>query len=326
MRKLLWIVVALTALYGGYWWVAAMSLRQSLDTALTGMKESGQADYTNVALRGFPSRFDVTIDKPVLRDAEGTLAWSAPFLQAFALSYRPNRVILVWPPSQRIEVGRQAIDVTSGDMRASLAVGIGTSLPLDHMEAVARELAATDGTGWTALADEVRFATRRAPAEANGHEIGLDLFGLRLAGLPLPADLAAQPLMGRLRAVAAMSGPVALAGQEAPPVVTALDIRDGAIEWGALRLSARGRLAVTETGAPDGTLDLEVTEWRAAVRLMVETGVLDASTASTMERLLSRLAAQDGQTLRLPLVFRSGLVALGPVPLGPAPRFPGYLQ
>jgi hypothetical protein len=59
------------------------------------------AEYESDAHRGFPNRFDTTITGLDLADPETGVAWSAPFFQILSLSYQPNHVIAVFPPTRR---------------------------------------------------------------------------------------------------------------------------------------------------------------------------------------------------------------------------------
>jgi hypothetical protein len=77
------------------------------------------ADYDTIETRGFPSRFDTTINTLELADPRTGWAWSAPFFQVFALSYKPNHIIAVWPNEQTIATPLARANITAEDMRAS---------------------------------------------------------------------------------------------------------------------------------------------------------------------------------------------------------------
>ena len=75
MRILICGVVTATLLYGGYWIVGSRSVLSGVETALAGMKQEGVADYASVSIRGFPSRFDLTVESPVLASRDGLERW-----------------------------------------------------------------------------------------------------------------------------------------------------------------------------------------------------------------------------------------------------------
>ena len=101
MRALAWIVAVLTALWGGYWFVGSSALESATLRGVDDLRAQGNTlDYSDLSLQGFPNRFDMTVTDPVFVSAQNGFGWKAPFVQSFALSYRPNEVIVVFPDSQ----------------------------------------------------------------------------------------------------------------------------------------------------------------------------------------------------------------------------------
>ena len=62
MRALFFVVAALAALYGGYWFVGERRVEGGLRQALADLAADGwEVDYASLDTTGFPSRFDTTI-------------------------------------------------------------------------------------------------------------------------------------------------------------------------------------------------------------------------------------------------------------------------
>jgi hypothetical protein len=91
-------VVAATA-WGAYWFVGARALDRRVAAVLA---EHPAAEAESYQIRGFPNRFDLTVNAP--RIQAGALQWQAPFLQVMALSYRPHHVIVVLPHDQTAQI------------------------------------------------------------------------------------------------------------------------------------------------------------------------------------------------------------------------------
>jgi hypothetical protein len=326
MRIVIWLVAAFLVIYCGYWFVGSRVVLQGAETTLAQMRTEGLGDAAAVSLRGFPSRFDITVDRPQLTSADGFTHWSAPFLQIFALSYKPNHVIVVWPNTQTIEVGRATLDLTTVDMRASAVVGASAAVPLDHTAMVAKDGVLTASGGWGLDFAEARVATRLAGAAGpTAHDIGIEITGITPKGLiaPVGGGLPAVAEHLRLDATVRFDHPIdrhAAATGLRPEEIT---IRDLSLSWGDLQLAVTGGLTVAPDGTPEGRLALQATEWRAQLRLMGTMGLLRAETLPTVERVLEQVALLSGgkNRLELPLEFRGGRMYLGPVPIGPAPRF-----
>ena len=217
MRALIWITAVLSLAYGGYWAVASSQVRAGATQALDEMRAEGRADYSALSLTGFPSRFDLTITDPVFAGAQAS--WRAPFLQVFALSYRPNHIIAVWPHEQTLAVAGQRIAVTSDDMRASAVFGAQTALPLDRSTFVAGALRLGLGRGlgpWpcgTARGDRARGRRPAAAQDRAGGARPDALASAEIADRPAghPAARGRDPAAGRHAGLRPGAGPASRA-------------------------------------------------------------------------------------------------------------------
>ena len=326
MRALIWITAVLSLAYGGYWVVASSQVRAGATRALDEMRADGRADYSAVSLSGFPSRFDLTITDPVISD--GQASWRAPFLQVFALSYRPNHIIAVWPHEQTLAVAGQSIAVTSDDMRASAVFGAQTALPLDRSTFVASALRLASDADWGLGLAELRAATERAGGDPLRHKIGLEARGLApspaLKSLIDPQGiLPSEAEILRLDATLDFDRALdRLAGEGGGPRLLALTLTEARLGWGDLVFSAAGSLTFDPAGVPQGRIDLRAESWREMLRLAVAAGVVQPDAAPALERGLEQVALAGGaaDVVELPLTFAGGWINLGLIPLGPAPR------
>jgi len=323
MRALLLAAASAAALYAGYWFVGSRLVLDATETALDEIRAAGAGDYAHVGLRGFPSRFDITVDEPRLQSADGSVAWAAPFFQTFALSYRPNRIIAVWPDSQTFRLRNEEIALRTSDMRASAAFGFSTAVPLDHMALIATDGDLTSTAGWSATFAKLRFATERAEGQ-HAHRIGLAVSDLKPQVDGLPAAFTGPGVTASLLldGIVAFDRPIDRhAGRDGLAVrtlsATALDLA-----WGPVSISGKGDLAVSPDGYPAGRIDLEITGWRELPALLVATGAIAPAVARPLEGMMQGIARSSGdpEVLALPLIFRAGRISLGPVPVGRAPR------
>ncbi|MCX8508450.1 MAG: DUF2125 domain-containing protein [Rhodobacteraceae bacterium] len=329
MRPLLWLTFLLAGLYAAYWFVGSHALLTETETALAQMKAEGRADYTSLELHGFPSRFDLTVTAPKLVSADGQQSWQAEFVQFLALSYQPNRLIAVWPHEQTLTRGRETLTLRSDDLRASLALTAGLSLPLDHAELEGHGLDLVSDRGWQILAEKLILASRQAGPDAKSHQLALTLTGLA-PGNDLRRRIDPQgslpALVETARATVTADFDRALdrglITQE--PHLTALRAIDGAFRWGPLGLAVTGDLEIDTGGTPSGRLDLSITGWRELLDLLTAAGVVSPDMASNLKNGLAAIATGTGtgatSEVKMPLLFDGGFMRLGPFPLGPAPR------
>lgn len=326
MRLLLWLTGLFAVLYGGYWVVGSRAVLSGVEAALAQMQAEGTADHGGLSLGGFPSRFDLTVTSPRLISHDGQAEWSAAFVQVFALAYRPNRLIAVWPHDQTLRLGQTTLAVTSVDMRASVALEASTALALDHAELAADELAVGTTPDWTARAERAVLASRQVGGPSS-HQLALVLTNLSLApGLRGAIDPAARlpatlPKVA-LDAVAAFDQPIDRTAGQTGPRLTGLQAISVSAEWGAMKLDAAGDVTFGPEGLAEGQIEVKARDWRQMLMLMTDTGLLDPDQAETFERGFTALALAGGDMdlLTIPVTFREGLTFVGPFPMGLAPR------
>lgn len=315
MRALFWIAATLVALYGGYWFVGQNQVETRAAQALDALEARGwEVDYASLNTTGFPSRFDTTVTGLRLASPDGQLVWEAPFFQVFALSYRPNEVIAVWPPEERLTVAGRPVDIAADRLRASAAVGLSAALPLRDAVVESGPLAAT-GEGWEARIARLLAAIRREPGGPEGaYDLWLEATDLAATGLP-----ATLPLL-RLDARMLLGAPLdrMLAG---PPPLLALDIREARVQPGAASLTASGSLAPDAEGVLEGELLLVLDDWRAMLDLAEQAGLLGEASRLPFENALAAVADAEGR-IELPLTFADGWVSALGLPLIEAPRLP----
>ncbi len=324
MRALIWITLAAALAYGGYWGVGARLARSNIEAALGDLRAEGLAEYSGLSLAGFPSRFDLTVTDPVLTSRGGWSRWAAPFVQVFALAYRPNHLIAVWPDRQTLRLGAETITITSTDMRASAIFAARSDLALDRASLVATGLALSSDAGWGVAIAEVLLATRQSGETS--HSLGLEITGTAPSP-PLRQLLDPEgrlpPTLERIHldADAVFDRPLDRFADGAR--LAGIELRDLTLVWGGVKLSLSGLLSVDAEGYLEGRLRLHASDWRAVYRVVVALSTLKPEIVPTIEAALAKQAetAGSGDALELPLIFSGGRISLGPLPLGPAPRF-----
>ena len=174
MSRIVFVVFALAALWAGYWVIGSRALETRLTAWLDARRAEGWvAEAGAVTVRGFPNRFDTTIETLTLADPETGVAWSMPFFQILALSYRPNHVIAVWPDTQVLATPAERLDIASERMRGSVVFRPDTALALDRTTIVMENVGLTSADGWMAWLAEARLATRPAGREW-AHDIAFE--------------------------------------------------------------------------------------------------------------------------------------------------------
>ncbi len=313
MRALFFVVAALAALYAGYWFVGSSQVETRAEAALAQLEARGwEVDYSDLSTNGFPSRFDTTLTDLRLVSPDGQIAWSAPFLQVFALSYRPNQIIAVWPPEQTLAIAGQLLGVRSDGLRASGTARLSTDLPLDHATVESGPLDLTSDRGWSASLGRLLAAIREAgPAPAT-----YDVF-LEAEDLTSPAVTAALELL-RIDAQVVLDRPLDRRATVAPRPLT-IALREARLAQGDVAVTASGDLAPDTQGFLAGEVVLGVENWRSLLDLLQELGLLPFDRRTLVEGAFQGLSRGEDR-IEVPVTFADGKVeALGLVLLD-APR------
>jgi len=328
MRKLLAIVIIAALAYSGYWFVGARTAQNALTTWFGDRQQDGWvAEYSDLKTRGYPSRFDTTITDLELADPQTGVAYTAPFLQVFALSYQPNHLIMVWPPEHQLATPDGAMKIASDDMRASLKFKPSTALELENSNFESKALKLATAQGETQI-DAVQAAIRATPAQVNTYDFYVKSQGVTLpdslrswldpAGL-LPADLQDMTI----DATARFDRPWdRLAIEDSRPQPRALKIKLLDAGWGDITLKATGDLDISPDGTPTGEISVKAENWQQILGLAETAGLLPGRARPLAESMLGAVAGLSGNpnTIDANLTFKNGYFSLGPLPLGRAPK------
>ncbi|MEL6958157.1 MAG: DUF2125 domain-containing protein [Pseudomonadota bacterium] len=328
MRKLIIFIVVAALLYAGYWFIG----RNQVETRLTDMLRqidggSYALSYDSLNTVGFPSRFDTTITALEFEDRATAIRWTAPFLQIFALAYRPNEVIAVFPPEQQFRVNGLTYNLLTDDMRASGKVGANTSLDFRTATVTMDNPRLSYGGGPELAMASVLAALRLAPETANVYDVYLEASSIVLPEGTRrfidPGNLHPSVIDTlRLDSRATLSETLALnAATDAPPELERLAVTEFAFVWGEMSLTAIGEIAPDDQGRLNGSVTLTGKNWMQAIDLGVANGMIEDSKRFLWTEIARNLDETPDfpDTLTMTLTITDGMMMLGTFPLGPAP-------
>ncbi len=331
MRILAIVIVVASSLWGGYWFAGSSALEKGLNSWLTNVQsQSGPVKFTYASAKtqGFPNRFDTTIRDISVLDQVKNIGWAADTVRIFALSYKPNHIIMELPPAHQLTTPAGKFDITNDELRGSVVFKAETALGLDHSAFVISNLHASTPPLDFSIQD-ANFATRQTKSIPLAHDVFFTA-----SNVAFPHDLIAQfDTSNQMSDViekllidmsVTLDKPIdRFLPQGTPAKITHLTIRNSSLEWGKISISSKGDLQIDAKGTPSGILGITLTNWRIAFGLAVDSGTVDPNFAVAMESVLKSMADASGdpETIDVALEFKNGQMALGPIPLGPAPRF-----
>lgn len=327
MKRLLVVILAAALGWSAYWFVGSSGAKSGFTAWFDARQSEGwQAEVSDITVSGYPNRFDTTFTEIALADPDTGVAWQAPFFQLFALSYKPNHVIGIWPNEQTLAFPDQSVQVTSEKMRASLVLRAGTALLLDRANFSVDTLGVQSSADWRLAANSLNLALHRQDKGFHTYRLALKSEGL---APPIAYNLpSGKSLPKTLKIVQAdlfvgFDAPWDRhALEDARPQPTWIDVKTAQVTWGDLELQAAGKVTVDSTGYPNGELTLRATNWREIIAVARATDQIPTGVLNAVEQGLELLAGLSGnpKTLDIPLNFGSGATRIGPIPIGPAPR------
>ncbi len=330
MRIMLAILALAALAWTGWWFFVAYAKERAIEGWLAERRAEGWvAEASAVDVAGFPYRVDTTVSVLHLANPDVGWAWSAPEFQFLTLAYQPNHLIAFWPQEQSFSTPLGTTRITSETMQGSVVVEPNLQLALRRATVELDDLTLADDLGWS-LGVDAGLVSARQSEDASAPPFTYDL-ALSAEGMSLPEQWGVDragvlsEVIEQVRFDGAATFDRALdrpAVEGEPPALEALEIRDVSLNWGRLDLRGQGALRVDGAGFAEGRINLRARNWEDMLDMAQSSGALNGSVASALRAglgLLARLGG-DSRTLDAPLEFAGGVMRLGPVPIGPAPR------
>ncbi|MCW2308577.1 DUF2125 domain-containing protein [Rhodobium gokarnense] len=320
-------VIAVIAAWSAAWWYIADTAETVIDRTLADLRRGG----TVVAcggreIGGWPFRLEVRCAPLRLKTPDG-FALKVAAARAVALVYNPRHIIVETDAPAEIDAGGRAPGAIAWSLgHASVVIGDNGPRELS----VALEDPRVSGFGPLGLKDvaatNAQFHMREAPDRPGTLDVALSVSDLVESPVPLGAPIGAG-LEARLPAnvMANASRPVTLAAPS--PDGPALDITRAHLEAETARLALDGHLTLNAAGAPEGTLDLEVTDASRVTAILRRLVPADPAKLESIEGAITgfgRKTEVDGKTVHvLPIRIRNGQASLGLIPLFRLPSIGG---
>jgi hypothetical protein len=323
MRRAIGIVIRLAVLWCLWWVLAAVGVHIAVPRLLETNPGEVQASFAGVG--GFPARFALDFGEVALRDPRAGVEWTAPDLHIESRAWNPVHFDVVLPAQHLLRLGAEQITLQSKVNRTEIALRPGPALTFAGLSLVLNDATARSNRGWDAsLSGASAEIWPASDGAENAFDLNLDIRDLKPTRAVLqeidpsgqqPDTIAHFALDG----VVAFDAPWNRYTLEGPhPQPRSITLRAAALDWGELTLSAAGELDIGPDGIPEGAIRLRTEDWRKLLAFAVESGLVSPEDLGTIETALTVLSV-GGEALETPLTFQAGFMAIGPVPLGPAP-------
>jgi hypothetical protein len=329
MNRLMKIAIVAGLVWSAYWYAAGYGLRRGIAGWFAAQEARGwQADFADLTTSGYPLRHINTLTSPALADPATGAAWQADWLDLENPAIWPgHQTVRFAPTPQRLSYFDQTVEVLAQGMVAEMFLHPGLALEVQRMALTAGEWLISDDTGQVMGGQTLTLAMdQTAEAQTYGFDIRAEGFtpgpGLRRLAQATDTLPTAFETLALAMTVTFDSPWDRRALEQRRPQPVAIDLDLAAVQWGAMRIEAAGKLTVDAQGRPDGAIELRAENWREMFEMARASGNLPPAAVNAAEKALGLLAGlgRNPDALDVQLNLRDGQIALGPFPLGPAPR------
>ena len=317
MKWMLRAVLAVAGIWALAWFFAAQWLKATTEDWFAAQEAQGiVAEHGGLSVQGFATRLDLNVTAPHF--AGTGWDWQAPFAQVLMMAWKPWHVLAVVPGGQKLTLGGQVLRLDTSKIEASLHMAPEAGFAPREFRVEWPELTVSSDKGWTISTVRVFGA-----AQATGDQ-ALKLW-LQADDLTLPSgsDLGGLgPKIAYLRFDARLPLSAPLTWET--PMIEAFDLRTLDISWGSLEVEGSGILTADPMGQAEGQIEFRIKGWQALPDAAIGLGLIQPGMRGGLMGALEGMSqsGEDPAELVLPLVMREGSMALGPIPLGPAPQLP----
>lgn len=311
IKRLTIAVVVASAFYSGYWFVGASTVENAATTTAGDLRDAGwKISYDDLSVSGFPNLFETTFTAPRIAPPRGFPAWQSERLTVYALSYRPNEIIVLAPRDQQIDLFDQTVTLSATMMRASAKVSASPALPLDNIRFETGPFSASSSLGWELIFDSAVAGFRASGPAENAYDIYLTLDAPALDGLSAPG-LALDDITIDTQAI--FDAP--LDRHATSPALLHLTLRNASIAQGDASIAASGALTFSADGLGNGEITVAVTEWATMVDILETAGVLTTTQATTYRGAGEALSGGEAD-FSAPIYVTDGIARFGFFTLG----------
>lgn len=324
-------LVLVLAVFGSlYWYGAAFVLRLGITTWFeTRAAQGWQADFSDIQNTGYPLRHVTTLTNPALADPKTGAAWHGDWISFDSPAIWPGEQTLRFAATpQYLSYFDHSITLIADNLTAELHLQAGLALELGRMTLTAGPWAIQGDDAQIMSAQSLTVAmVQTEPAETYRFDISAARFTpgpavrrLIRSSASLPADFQTLQMDMTVRFDHAWDR---TSLEQKRPQPRQIDLRLAELHWGELRLFATGALSIDTAGQPTGTIAIKAENWREMLTMVHSAGVIPTQLTGPAESVLGLLAGLGGNpnSLDIKLNFKDGMVRIGPLPIGPAPKF-----
>jgi len=303
--------------------IGAKSIKNELSESIQKFNSGDWSiEYSDAIVRGFPYRFDVTINNLTVKNKKNYLTWTLPYFQILSLSYSPKNLILVWPKEQELKTKTKTINLTSNKMLASIERTNIRSYDISKFILEVEGAIVKSSQDLVIQSKSLILAIDKLKVETAAYKFGLSSTELSIQ----PSDHRTYGLAGlfnttslnlNINADVYLDTLLRVTKKQDYPKITKLKLKEISINSKDFILTAMGNLETDIQGSPEGDIQLKISDWKQLLSNIKKTGINKKIIESL--RIFSILSGNQNN-LTLDLTLKERKLLLGPLLLGSIPK------
>jgi len=312
----------------GYWFWAADRVEAAIALWAEAQRARGyEIAYRGPELSGFPIRLAVGFSEPRVAAPQGW-SWSGGAIAGRAAFWAPLTLHLDLPLEQTLSAAwrghRRELALSAKVARGLVHLGGGGWLEAATVEMEGVVL--TEAGGGAIRAETLRYELTRRPPALEGAQDWTLLVRGETRGITLPEGVPS-PLGQGVERVAFDAAVIGLIPTGEPAAALAhwrdsgglVELRELALTWGPLQVTASGTATLDPQFRPQGAFTARIRGLPKTLDAMVEHNLIEPGVAFALKLTAMTLASAsngDGRpAVELPITLQDGLFYLGPVAL-----------
>lgn len=328
--RMIKVLVVLAVVWSLYWFGAGYLLRAGIAGWFDGRAaQDWQAEFSDIQTKGFPLRHVTTLTNPALADPVSGAAWHGDWISFDSPAYWPGQQTLRFADTPHyLSYFDQTIVLQAEDLIAELFLKAGLDLEIERLTLTAGPWEIDNREGPLIAAQSLELAmvqqdqseTYKIDVNATDFAPGTKMRSLLQSSDSMPSEFQALELDMNVQFDRVWDR---RSLEQQRPQPRQINLKLAEMQWGELRLLATGNLTVDELGIPTGEIAIKAENWRGMLQMAQASGAFPVQVFEPAQSVLGLLAGLGGNpnSLDTKLKFRNGSVAIGPLPIGPAPRF-----
>jgi hypothetical protein len=330
MRRLLSLIIILTVLWCGWWWIASSTITRVISAQIEQLRIQGwQIDAPVPATNGFPFDLRQTYASLQLTSPDN-ITVEIPALTLNAKAYWPGHatVSVANTPVSMTQSGTPVLFIQFTDAKATLRLRPGPAFELQDVSLQSGPWQINAPTGNLLSANDLlttltQITSARATYSFTVQATDLSPGDLIRSTLQTPPDAPlafdAYTANGAVQFDKALDRHL-LNGHMPRPIQFALNKAE--ITWGTLNLSSTADMTIDATGTPDGTITAKVQNWQKLLEYAERAGAITAGQRGQSKLMLGIFANMSGTPDDIELTVRAanGQLNINGIGLGPVPK------